>query len=81
MFSPDGRWLAYASNESGRQEVYVRPFPGRGGKNVSSSGGKPEAATQLADGEITHRWPQALPRGKAVLFTAHDAGGEFGSSL
>ncbi len=25
--SPDGRWLAYASNESGRQEVYVRPFP------------------------------------------------------
>jgi Tol biopolymer transport system component len=27
-FSPDGRWLAYASNETGRYEVYVRPFPG-----------------------------------------------------
>ena len=26
-FSPDGRWLAYASNESGKQEVYVRAFP------------------------------------------------------
>jgi serine/threonine-protein kinase len=26
-FSPDGRWLAYTSNESGREEVYVRPFP------------------------------------------------------
>ena len=26
--SPDGRWLAYYSTESGRQEVYVRPFPG-----------------------------------------------------
>jgi eukaryotic-like serine/threonine-protein kinase len=26
-FSPDGRWLAYTSNESGRDEVYVRPFP------------------------------------------------------
>jgi serine/threonine-protein kinase len=25
--SPDGRWIAYASNESGRYEVYVRPFP------------------------------------------------------
>src|SRR5262245_63185630 len=25
--SPDGRWLAYSSNESGRREVYVRPFP------------------------------------------------------
>ena len=32
MFSPDGRWLAYASNESGRHEVYVRPFPGPGAK-------------------------------------------------
>ncbi|MEE8608080.1 MAG: winged helix-turn-helix domain-containing protein [Nitrospiraceae bacterium] len=27
MFSPDGRWIAYTSNESGRREVYVRPFP------------------------------------------------------
>ena len=26
--SPDGRWIAYESNESGRREVYVRPFPG-----------------------------------------------------
>ena len=31
-FSPDGRWLAYTSNESRRNEVYVRPFPGPGGK-------------------------------------------------
>ena len=32
MISPDGRWLAYISDESGRNEVYVRPFPGPGGK-------------------------------------------------
>ena len=32
MFSPDGRWLAYASNESGQMEVYVRPFPNPNGK-------------------------------------------------
>jgi serine/threonine-protein kinase len=32
MFSPDGRWMAYLSNESGRNEVFVRPFPGPGGK-------------------------------------------------
>jgi serine/threonine-protein kinase len=39
-FSPDGHWLAYASNESGPMEVYVRPFPGPGGKwQVSTSGG------------------------------------------
>jgi Tol biopolymer transport system component len=40
QFSPDGRWLAYASNESGRPEVYVRPFPDAGGKwQVSTDGG------------------------------------------
>jgi serine/threonine-protein kinase len=39
MFSPDGRWLAYSSTESGRSEVYVRSFPGPGGKWVISMGG------------------------------------------
>ncbi len=39
-FSSDGRWLAYTSDESGRQEVYVQPFPGLGGKwMISSEGG------------------------------------------
>jgi eukaryotic-like serine/threonine-protein kinase len=39
-FSPDGRWIAYESDESGRREIYVRPYPGPGGKvQVSSSGG------------------------------------------
>jgi serine/threonine-protein kinase len=39
--SPDGRWLAYVSVESGREEVYVRPFPdaGRARRQVSTSGG------------------------------------------
>jgi len=40
VFSPDGRWLAYASNESGTEEVYVRAFSGQGGKvQISTSGG------------------------------------------
>ena len=39
-FSPDGRWLAYMSNESGRYEIYVQPFPGPGGKwQISTEGG------------------------------------------
>jgi Tol biopolymer transport system component/predicted Ser/Thr protein kinase len=39
-FSPDGKWLAYMSAESGTPEVYVRPFPGPGGRwQVSSAGG------------------------------------------
>jgi eukaryotic-like serine/threonine-protein kinase len=37
--SPDRRWIAYASNESGRYEVYVAPFPGPGGKWQVSQGG------------------------------------------
>jgi eukaryotic-like serine/threonine-protein kinase len=43
-FSRDGRWIAYESNESGRSEVYLRPFPGPGGKwQVSTDGGaRPE---------------------------------------
>ena len=40
QFSPDGRWLAYASDESGRREIYVRPYPGPGGKwQISTEGG------------------------------------------
>lgn len=40
QFSPDGQWLAYSSNESGRYEVYVRPFSESGGKlQVSTAGG------------------------------------------
>lgn len=39
-FSPDGKWIAYSSGESGRREVYVRPFPGPGGKwQISTQGG------------------------------------------
>jgi len=40
QFSPDGHWLAYISNESGRYEVYVQPYPGPGGKwQISTDGG------------------------------------------
>ena len=40
QFSPDGRWVAYTSVESGRNEVYVRPFPNGDGKwQISPAGG------------------------------------------
>jgi len=40
VFSPDGRWLAYQSNEGGSSDIYVRSFPGPGGKwRVSTEGG------------------------------------------
>jgi eukaryotic-like serine/threonine-protein kinase len=46
-FSPDGRWIAYVSNESGGQEVYVQPYPGPGEKiRVSTAGGTEPIWTQ-----------------------------------
>jgi len=38
-FSPDGKWLAFCSTESGEQKVHVVPFPGPGGKTQVSPGG------------------------------------------
>jgi hypothetical protein len=39
-FSPDGRWVAYRSNETGQSEIYVQSFPPTGGKwQISTNGG------------------------------------------
>jgi serine/threonine protein kinase len=50
-FSPDGHWIAYMSNESGQQEVYVRPFPGPGGKWQISTNGINYRAFWRGDGK------------------------------
>jgi eukaryotic-like serine/threonine-protein kinase len=40
QFSPDGKWIAYQSNETGRFEIYVQPFPGPGRREpISTNGG------------------------------------------
>ena len=39
IFSPDGKWVAYSSDESGRAEIYVVSFPNGGGKRQVSTGG------------------------------------------
>jgi hypothetical protein len=54
-FSPDGRFIAYDSNESGRLEVYVQPFPGPGGRwQVSTEGGR-QAVWSRTGREIFYR--------------------------
>ena len=59
QFSPDGRWVAYQTNESGRFEVVVQPFPDAGGKwQVSTDGG------------VAPRW---RADGKELYFLAPDA--------
>ena len=54
-FSPDGRWLAYVSNESGRYEVYVQPYPGPGGKWQISTDGGMNARWDANGRELTYR--------------------------
>jgi serine/threonine-protein kinase len=54
-FSPDGRWLSYASDESGRYEVYVQPYPGPGGKLVISTDGGTEPIWNPNGRELIYR--------------------------
>jgi len=53
--SPDGRWLAYASDESGQLEVYVRPFPSLDAKLAISTGGGTEPRWSADGREIFYR--------------------------
>ena len=58
--SPDGRWVAYASNESGRTEIYVQPFPGPGGKTTVSTNGGYEPVWSRDGRELFYRSGDAL---------------------
>jgi hypothetical protein len=58
QFSPDERWIAYQSNKTGRNEIYIRPFPGPGGEVQASIGG----GTQ----------PRWNPKGQELFFIGAD---------
>ncbi|HKR66563.1 MAG TPA: hypothetical protein VJZ00_22745, partial [Thermoanaerobaculia bacterium] len=74
QFSPDGKWVAYTSTESGRLEVYVQPFPATGAKwQISPSGG--EQPRWRRDGKelfylAPDRTMMALPIAQAGAFDA-----------
>ncbi len=58
-FSPDGRYLAYHSNEPGQYEVYVQPYPGvEGRRQVSSGGGIDPIWSPGGDELFYHNGPQ-----------------------
>ena len=59
-FSPDGRWLAYTSDQSGRDEVYVRPYPGPGPVTTVSTTGGTEAVWSPDGSELFYRTPEQL---------------------
>jgi Tol biopolymer transport system component len=56
--SPDGRWMAYASDESGRSEVYVRAFPAQGGRWQISAGGGVEPRWRADGKELFYVSPE-----------------------
>ena len=64
QFSPDGRWVAYMSNESGRNEIYVRPFaaPAASGAAANPAAGQWQVSTA---GGIFPRW---RPDGKELYY-------------
>jgi len=55
--SPDGRYLAYESNQSGRAEVYVQPFPGSGRRELISTDGGGQPAWARNGRELFYRAP------------------------
>jgi serine/threonine-protein kinase len=65
--SPNGRWLAYESDESGRNEIYVRPFPDvNGGRwQVSTIGGRTPLWSRMGD-ELFYRLPDGGVMGTRV---------------
>ncbi len=73
--APNGRGGTWAANGN----IMFSPTQGGALVQVSDSGGTPQPLTTLSDGEVSHRWPQAIDGGRAVLYTASGAGGLAGS--
>jgi hypothetical protein len=66
MISPDGKWVAYASNDSGEWEVYVTTFPGAQGKWQVSPGGGTEPRWRGDGKEIFYVDPKGMLTAVAV---------------
>jgi serine/threonine-protein kinase len=60
VLSPDGRFLAYASDETGRNEVYVQPYPGPGGRWLISTTGGEDPSWSANGRELFYRSADAL---------------------
>jgi serine/threonine protein kinase/Tol biopolymer transport system component len=75
-FSPDAHWVAYASDESGRSEVYVQPFPGPGNKFQVSTAGGGQPVWRRDGKELFYR--EANGRFMAVPIARADASFEAG---
>jgi dipeptidyl aminopeptidase/acylaminoacyl peptidase len=71
MISPDGKWLAYQSNDSGRFEIYVQPFPEGGRRHLVSRNGGIEPLWSRDGRELTYE------SGQRFMAVEVEAGAEF----
>ena len=69
-FSPDARWIAYVSNESGRDEVYVRGFPAGDGKWLVSSTGGTLPSWRRDGRELFYQSPDGMLMAVAMMTAA-----------
>jgi serine/threonine-protein kinase len=60
--------------------IVFAPDPVSGLVRVSSSGGTPQPLTKLVSGEVSHRWPQLIQGGRAVLYTASPSAGDYSNA-
>ena len=70
QFSPDGKWVAFESNESGRYEVYVQPFPGPAAGTVVSTAGGRQARWSRDGKELFYVAPDARLMAVSLRFPA-----------
>ena len=61
VFSPDGKWIAFVSDESGRPEIYLLPFPGPGRRSRFRQTGEAPWASRRAG------WSCSTARGDALM--------------
>jgi eukaryotic-like serine/threonine-protein kinase len=73
-FSPDGKWLAYVSDESGRNDVYVQPFPGPGAKWLVSTDGGIDPVWSRDGRELFYRHDDELMTASVSLKAGFSAG-------
>jgi Tol biopolymer transport system component len=74
QFSPDGSLVAYVSDESGRNEIYVRPFPGPGGQSTISTDGGNEPVWSRDSNELFYRDDDAMMAVDVVAGPGFSAG-------
>jgi hypothetical protein len=81
QFSPDGKWIAYESNESGRFEIYLQPFPGPGAKSQISTGGGLQVRWRRDGKELFYSSPDGRLMAVPMRLSSNSQAFEVGSPV